>query len=221
MKYIIADDEPLARARIIRLLSAWPHYKCVAQLSSGAEVESAINEHAVQLLFLDINMPGFDGIKTAELLNQKYRDLKIIFITAHSEFALQAFNVFAAGFLVKPVSQSDLFSLLARLFKPRIQYQVGNQTRWVDIDDVIVAKAEDKLTQVYFQDGDATIDLSLKKLLNLYPEHFVQIHRNTLVKAKSIKQLEHTHSGIFVSLADYSEKLSVSRRAYSAIKNYL
>ena len=203
MKYIIADDEPLARARIIRLLSVWSHYECVAQLSSGDEVESLISEHSVQLLFLDINMPGLDGIKTAELLNQKYRDLKIIFITAHSEFALQAFNVFAAGFLVKPVSQSDLFSLLERLFKPRM------------------AKAEDKLTQIYFLGGDATIDLSLKKLLSLYPEHFVQIHRNTLVKLKSIKQLEHTSSGVLISLESYPEKLSVSRRAYSAIKNYL
>ena len=221
MKYIIADDEPLARARIIRLLSTWPHYECVAQLGSGDEVESAIKEHSVQLLFLDINMPGLDGIKTAEILNQKYRDLKIIFITAHSEFALQAFNVFAAGFLVKPVSQSDLFSLLERLFKPRIQYQVGNQTRWVEVDDVIVAKAEDKLTQIYFLGGDATIDLSLKKLISLYPEHFVQIHRNTLVKLKSIKQLEHTSNGVLISLNNYPEKLSVSRRAYSAIKNHL
>ncbi|ALO41377.1 LytR/AlgR family response regulator transcription factor [Pseudoalteromonas phenolica] len=221
MKYIIADDEPLARARIMRLLKAWPHYECVAEVSSGDDVESAIIENPVQLLFLDINMPGLDGIKTAEMLNQKYRDLKIIFITAHSEFALEAFNVFAAGFLVKPVSQSDLFSLLERLFKPRIQYQVGAQIRWVDVDEVIVAKAEDKLTQIYFQGGEATIDLSLKKLLNLYPDHFVQIHRNTLVKAKSIVQLEHTHSGILVSLANYPEKLAVSRRAYSSIKNHL
>lgn len=219
MRYIIADDEPLARARIVRMLSAWPHYECVAQVSTGDEVESVLSTHPVQLLFLDINMPGLDGIKTAERLNLKYRDLKIVFITAHSEFALQAFNVFAAGFLVKPVSQSELFSLLERLFKPRLQYQVGNQTRWVDVDDVIVAKAEDKLTQIYFGNSEATIDLSLKKLLNLYPEHFVQIHRNTLVKAKSIQQLEHSSSGIFVSLADYSEKLAVSRRAYSAIKN--
>jgi len=221
MKYIIADDEPLARARIIRLLEAWPHYECVAQLSSGSDISAAISSKQAKLLFLDINMPGLNGIEAAKLINQSHQDVKIVFITAFSDYALDAFNVFAAGFLVKPVSQDDLFSLLERLFKPSIQYQVGNQTRWINVEDILFAKAEDKVTQIYFADGEASIDLSLKKLNSLYSQHFVQIHRNALVKLSAIEQLVQNAAGATITLRGRSETLAVSRRSLSTLKSRL
>ncbi|CAM4255915.1 LytR/AlgR family response regulator transcription factor [Pseudoalteromonas byunsanensis] len=219
MKYIVVDDEPLARQRIQRLLSSLSDYECCAQTGCAEEVISLVERHQPKVVLLDISMPGMDGLEVAKLLSEMDSPPKVIFISAHPDYALEAFGVFASGYLVKPVQQSELHALLRHLFPPRIKYSVGNQTRWLEVSEVLVARADDKYTQLFFNGGEAVVDMSLKQLQVLYPEHFVQVHRNTLVKRTQMQSLTYDHNGYHVRVNGYPEAISVSRRAAQALKS--
>lgn len=221
MKYLIVDDEMLARQRVKRLMGLYPYIECVAQAENAQEAYTLALEYEPDLILLDINMPGENGLELAAKLSTQLPKAKIVFVTAHSEFALEAFNVFAAGYLVKPISADDLDVIITRLFPAHIQYSLGHKTRWVALEDVYMAKAEDKCTQLYFKGGEASIDISLKKLLASYPTHFIQVHRNTLVKKSRIESLNQTSSGNFLMLTDCDEQVAVSRRALSLVKQAL
>ncbi|NOU50634.1 response regulator transcription factor [Pseudoalteromonas sp. JBTF-M23] len=219
MRYMVVDDEPLARVRLKRLLTLLPEFDCIADTGKPDEVMALIAQHQPQLIFLDISMPGITGLELAKKINSLPVVPKIVFVSAHPQYALDAFAVFASGYLVKPVEQSELQRLLHHLFPPQIQYTLGNQTRWVEVSDVLVARADDKYTQLYFRAGQAIIETSLKQLSELYPEHFLQVHRNTLVKRSAMKALVSNEFGYFVSIEGYPEQIAVSRRAAKAIKS--
>ncbi|WP_105167737.1 LytR/AlgR family response regulator transcription factor [Pseudoalteromonas sp. T1lg23B] len=219
MKYLVVDDEPLARQRIIRLLSSLSDYECCAQTGRAQEVISLVEHHQPQVVLLDISMPDMDGLEVAKLLSELVNPPKVIFISAHPEYALEAFGVFASGYLVKPVQQSELHTLLRHLFPPRIKYSVGNHIRWLEVSEVLVARADDKYTQLIFTDAEAVVDMSLKQLLALYPEHFVQVHRNTLVKRSQMQSLSYESGCYYVRVNGYSETIPVSRRAAQALKS--
>ncbi|OHU86759.1 MULTISPECIES: LytR/AlgR family response regulator transcription factor [Pseudoalteromonas] len=219
MKYLVVDDEPLARQRIQRLLSPLSDYECCAQTGNAEEVISLVECHQPQLVLLDISMPGMDGLEVAKRLSTMDPSPKVVFISAHPEYALEAFGVFASGYLVKPVQQSELHALLRHLFPPRIKYSIGNHIRWLEVADVLVARAEDKYTQLFFEGGEAVVDMSLKQLQIRYPEHFVQVHRNTLVKRTQMQSLTYDGDGYYVYVTGYPEAIAVSRRAAQAIKS--
>lgn len=222
MKYIVVDDEPLARKRIIRLLDKIPEWVNVAEFSSGKafiESEKCIDTDVV---FLDIEMPELNGIEVAKHLNKHYDSPpKIVYVTAYTEFALDAFDVFACAYLVKPIDENSLHKVVNRLKDARIRYQVGNEFRTVLLNDIIIARAKDKYTELVFNGKEAYVDTSLKRLADLYPQHFIQVHRGTLVKKSSIERFQITEQGHFIYLVGYAEAIAVSRRIANEIKSLL
>ncbi|CAH9064803.1 Transcriptional regulatory protein BtsR [Pseudoalteromonas sp. CIP111854] len=218
MKYMVVDDEPLARQRIKRLIAPLHDYECIAETGKPQEVLMLAEQFQPQLILLDISMPGMDGLELAKYLAELTFAPKVIFISAHPEYALDAFKVFANGYLVKPVEQNELHILLQRLFPAKIKYTIGNQTRWVEVADILVARAQDKYTQLFLKSGQAVIDISLKQLLSLYSLHFVQVHRKTLVKSSAMQALIHNSKGYFVTIDGYPDEIAVSRRAAQALK---
>ena len=113
---IIADDEPrLAEDLAARLRFAWPQLEVVGIAANGIEAAAAIAAHQPAFAFLDINMPGLDGIQVAKLA----QTTRVIFVTAHAEFAVTAFEAAAVDYLLKPVSDERLAHCVARLSQPR------------------------------------------------------------------------------------------------------
>ncbi|MFL5464628.1 MAG: LytR/AlgR family response regulator transcription factor, partial [Gemmatimonadaceae bacterium] len=103
---IIADDEPLARERLRGMLANRHECRVVAECRNGAEARDAIRRLRPDIVLLDIKMPGLDGIEVAEAISQ--HQSAVIFVTAHDEFALRAFDVNALDYVLKPVDQSRL-----------------------------------------------------------------------------------------------------------------
>ncbi|MBE0367276.1 MULTISPECIES: LytR/AlgR family response regulator transcription factor [Pseudoalteromonas] len=221
MKYLIADDEPLARQRAKRLMGNLSGFDCCGMAEHGAQVLELVNQENPDVLLLDIDMPGLSGLEVAQRLSHSNHNIKIVFVTAHPEFALDAFHVFASGFLVKPVQFEQLEAVMSRFYSPKIQYQLAGQTRSVDVAQIMVAKAEDKYTHIWFEGGEAVIDESLKSLLATYPQAFIQIHRNTLVRRNAIESLRSSSSGLLLKLKGFSELLPVSRRAAKDLKGLI
>lgn len=125
MNVVIVDDEPLARARLVRLLAA-QNIVVQNEASNGAEALALSKLNQPDLVFLDVDMPGINGLEVANELNKFAVPPAIVFITAHPEHALDALQLNAAGYLVKPVSAQSLQKVveqLGRLNKVHIQKQ--------------------------------------------------------------------------------------------------
>ena len=115
MKVLIADDEPLARERLARLVSALPGYTALPEMASnGQEVLDIVAEQHPDIVLLDIRMPGMDGLQAAAKLSEMSEAPAVVFCTAHGEYALEAFSVAAVGYLLKPVRSEDLADALAK-----------------------------------------------------------------------------------------------------------
>ncbi|MED5514172.1 LytTR family DNA-binding domain-containing protein [uncultured Pseudoalteromonas sp.] len=230
IKILIADDEPLARARIKRLLATNELCTVVGEASNGEQVIELCKRLQPDLVMLDINMPKQSGLEVAAELKLFSIPPAVMFLTAHPEYALTAFELAVDGYLVKPVSEQALAKAMAQLSKLNrtqvltpennyICYQLAGVLRRVNIDDVICCIAEQKYTRVVFFEGEALVEQSLKQLEQTYPLQLLRIHRNTLVNKQQIVSLNSPSSGGHtVTMNQFKEPLSVSRRELKNVK---
>lgn len=226
MNYVVVDDEKLARSRLLRLISEVSSWRCLGEADCAESAFELIRQSNPDIVFLDINMPGESGLSLAQRLQTQPNSPQIIFVTAYSEYALDAFDVFARGYLVKPVDATKLKQLVDKYTNEtktttKLQYQVGHTTRFIEVDAIIAAIAEDKLTKIIFEGGNAYIDTSLKSLLKIYPSIFLQLHRHTLANRSFIIALESKSDGYYAVLKGLDYPLVVSRRAYPELKDAL
>lgn len=234
MKILIVDDEPLARSRLQRLLSAFPEHQLVGEASDGETALRLATELQPDLVFLDIKMPGRDGLEVAAELLHLALPPAVVFLTAHPQHALAAYQVAPADYLLKPVSAAQLAATLQRIgltTKAHLQkqqaqqwlsYKTGNTLQRVELQQMFYLQAEDKYVRFVFAGGEALSDLSLKQLEEQYPQDLIRIHRNTLVLKRRIKALHQSSDGKhLLELWQCEQRLEISRRELSKIRHLL
>jgi two-component system, LytTR family, response regulator len=113
LRVVVADDEPMGRQRLVRLLQAEPDTDVVAVCADGEEAVAAIREHAPDVVLLDIQMPHLDGFEVVAALGEAQQPA-VIFVTAHDQYALRAFEIHAFDYLLKPVDQDRLHDTIRR-----------------------------------------------------------------------------------------------------------
>src|SRR3954468_12007867 len=128
LRVVIADDEPIGRQRLMRLLQAEPETEVVAACADGEEAVEAIREHAPDVVLLDIQMPRLDGFEVVAALGEAHQPA-VIFVTAHDHYALRAFEVHAFDYLLKPVDQERLRDAMDRAMAPATRAPQGSSTR--------------------------------------------------------------------------------------------
>jgi two-component system LytT family response regulator len=128
LRVVVADDEPIGRQRLVRLLQAEPETEVVAACSDGDEAVEAIREHAPDVVLLDIQMPQLDGFEVVAALGES-QPPAVIFVTAHDQYALRAFEVHAFDYLLKPVDQDRLRDAIGRAIAPAQRAPQGSTTR--------------------------------------------------------------------------------------------
>nr|WP_315261016.1 LytTR family DNA-binding domain-containing protein [uncultured Duganella sp.] len=214
---LIADDEPLLRQRLRSLLSQlWPELRVLDDARNGPETLVLFEQHQPDIVFLDIHMPGLNGIDTARALGRRAH---LVFVTAYEQYAVQAFEQGAIDYLVKPVDSTRLADTVQRLrtrkqgsdtlhavldqlaghmaqrAQPRpwlqwIKASVGNSVRLIPVDQVHFLRADDKYTLVAWEEGEALIRKSIRELSEeLDPARFVQTHRSVIVNLSSVREV--------------------------------
>ncbi len=128
LRVVVADDEPIGRHRLVRLLQAEPETEVVAACADGEEAVEAIREHTPDVVLLDIQMPHLDGFEVVAALGEAAQPA-VIFVTAHDQYALRAFEVHAFDYLLKPVDQDRLREALGRAVAPTGRTPQGSTTR--------------------------------------------------------------------------------------------
>lgn len=206
---VIAEDEPLLRDELAELLGQlWPELDIVAQAADGITALRALERHAPDVLFLDIQMPGLTGLEVARQVNGRSH---VVFVTAYDQHAVAAFEQGAADFLLKPASAARLATTVARLkgkigrpapqidgilrelgtakrgYLRWINASHGQSVRLITVEDVNYFEADSKYTRVVTADGESLIRKPIRELAEaLDPGCFWQIHRSTIVNVNAI-----------------------------------
>ncbi len=232
MKILIADDEPLARARLSALLRDCDDVELVASVADGEAVLAACAEKHPQLLLLDINMPGLDGTELARRLVSQPNPPLVIFCTAYEQFAARAFELGVVDYLLMPVRLERLREAVARARRlhassepgvvPALTVRVRDEQRRIPLGDVICLIAGDKYVTVHHHHGQDLIEDSLRQLEQAWPEHLLRVHRGCLV---ALSHLVGIHTGsegkVTVRLAGTGLTPEVSRRNLSTLRRHL
>lgn len=232
MRVLIVDDEPLARSRLSRLLAQIPGYQLVAEAENGAQALQLCTDLTPDLVFLDIEMPGADGLSVAADLARIQPPPAVIFVTAHPQHALAAYQVAPADYLLKPIGLAQLQLCLERLGistrvhlekqklqAPRLSFRVGLEQRSILLSELFYLQADDKYVRLVYQGGEALTETSLKQLQEKYPQQLVRIHRNTLVLAERICGISRSADGQhLLLLRDCPVQPEISRRELAQVR---
>ena len=241
MNILIADDEPLARSRLKRLVDESDNYQVVGEANDGKEVLLLCGKLNPDIVLMDIRMPDMDGLEAAYHLSHLENPPAIIFTTAFSEHALAAFNSHAVDYLLKPIRKDRLEEALKKARKvnraqllelgkneetdharSHISAQISGNIQLVPIEEIYFFHAEQKYVTVRHKNGEVIIDEPLKSLEEEFGDRFLRVHRNALVSKNYLDSLEKQSSGQWmVKIRGVNEKLEVSRRHMTQVRKQL
>jgi len=247
LRVYIADDEALARARIKELLAdirGELATTVVGESASGLEVVERLPASGAQVLLLDIQMPGMGGIEIARHLAVLESAPAIVFVTAHDRHAVEAFELNALDYLMKPVRAVRLAAALRKALaagpapRERLQraaagarefFPVAERNRilLVPVHEVLYLKAELKYVTLKTRAGEHLIEEPLVSIEREFADRFVRVHRNCLVARAAIRGFERIAGGSEeephwkVVLEGLAERLPVSRRQWPTVKSVL
>ncbi|MBP6513812.1 MAG: response regulator transcription factor [Steroidobacteraceae bacterium] len=230
MRILITDDEAPARERLRRLLADVAWVEVVGEAASGEEALARTRDLEPDIVLMDVRMPGMDGLEAAQRIASLPEPPAVIFVTAHEEHALAAFDSNAAGYLLKPVRADKLVAAIERaqrltraqaagaaaavaVARRQITVRLRDQLRLIPVEDVLSFVADQKYVTVRHLQGEDLLDESLKALEDEFAAEFVRIHRNALVAIRHLEALERGQDGQYTAVLRHGGgRLPVSRR---------
>lgn len=230
---IVVDDERLARKQLIEMLQGFNEIENIHQAEDVKSAKLIIEQEAINLIFLDIQMPHESGF---DLLEQIQFEGHVIFVTAYDEYALRAFEVNAMDYLLKPVSMERLQNSIDRLesqkfettelnqnllFTDRLFLTVGTHMHFIKISSIIAIQAEGDYTDIQTLEGiNGLVAKSMNEWEKRLPEnYFVRIHRSTIINLEYIEKIEKWFNYSYrVFMKNITEPLIISRRYAKTLK---
>ena len=247
MRVLVVDDEELARVRLRSLVEECPQPRAsvVGECGNATQALVWLQSQSCDLVLLDIRMPGRDGTQLAAELRLRPQPPAVVFVTAHAEHALKAFDLEAVDYLTKPVRRERLQAALQRVAQ-RLAIQVpagsaatsepvvvvsdrGRVVR-VPVSEVLYLKAELKYVTLRTAEHTYVLDDALSELEQRLGDRFIRVHRNALVAKRAVRALERRAiagadeeggESWAVRVAPVDEWLAVSRRQATAVREAL
>ncbi|MHB1198121.1 MAG: LytR/AlgR family response regulator transcription factor [Polaromonas sp.] len=239
LKVLVVDDEALARARLRTLLGdcVAPAALVAGEAADAVQAMTALHRESFDVVLLDVRMPGLDGMALAQSIAALPQPPAVVFVTAHSEHAVQAFELDVIDYLTKPVRLERLQQALQKVERliqsgrgswpdlpdETLIIQDRGRTERVPLTEVLYLKAELKYITVRTASRSYILDGSLSELEERHAAWFMRIHRNALIARRAVRALEkhfdpEEGEGWAVRLNGIDEVLAVSRRQLSAVR---
>lgn len=232
LKALVVDDEAPARSELRYLLEEAGGVEVVGEASNTAEALQLIKAIPYDVVFLDVDMPGLSGMQLAEALATLERQPSIVFVTAHSEYAVKAFEVAATDYLVKPVEVDRLRTAIERLQPSeetpvkveRIPVEKGGRKLLLQVGDIFYIMAKDDYSYIYTNEERYLSTISLAQLeTRLEPQGFFRVHRRFVVNLSQVKEIVPMYGGtMLLTLKDKNAtQVPASRRRVPTLKRAL
>ncbi len=248
LKTIIIDDESLARQRLLRLLQNYTDVvEVIAEASNGEEAIELIDKHQPDLIFLDIEMPVYNGL---EVLQKITSDPMVIFTTAYEHYAIKAFESNSLDYLLKPIEKERLLLCMDKLRKQTfhkidkekvlteilntkqeseqkpqsIPVKIGDKTILVKYEEVLYFEANDKYVELITSNQQKfLLEYSLTQLSLKLPSYFLRVHRAFLVNMNHVKEFRKGFNGASILVMDNKEetKIHTGRTYVDAVKKWM
>jgi DNA-binding LytR/AlgR family response regulator len=199
---IVVDDEPLARQLIISYIGRAPGMQCLGEYQGAVEAFAALHTQPVDVIFIDIEMPGINGLNFIRSLK---KSPKVVFITAYTEYAVDAFEIEAVDYLVKPVTMERFLKTVGKLIQSQdqntaVQQSPGISSIFLKVDKRLVQIGMDEIVyieglgdylKVHCADQTYVTYMLMRKIEALLPPgRFIRIHRSTIVNRQCIHYIE-------------------------------
>lgn len=237
VRAVIADDEPLARERVRGFLDAFPQVQVVRECGDGVEASAALRELRPDLVFLDVQMPGLDGFGVLEAAGDQAAPA-VIFVTAHDRYALRAFDVHAADYLLKPFSRARFAQAVERVLargedaraaaarqvaellehlragsaEERIAVRTDRGVHFLRAAEIDWVEAEGNYVRLHAGGKSHLLREPLHRMqARLDPRRFVRVHRSAVVNLDRVRRLEPWFHGEFQVVLDDGTRLRSSR----------
>ena len=240
MKILIVDDEKPARDRLSRMVGELGQHELVGEAVNGVEALGMSQSREPDIVLMDIRMPGMDGIEAARHISRLDEPPAVIFTTAFSDHALEAFETHAVDYLLKPVKQERLKAAIDAATRPtraqaarsgdalsgleprqHICARVRGSLVLVPIDNIFYFHAEQKYVTVRHREGEVLIEDALKALETEFGDRFFRIHRNALVSLEALGGMQSDNDGHLVTFRDIDDKLEISRRHLPGVRKII
>ncbi|HJZ40022.1 MAG TPA: LytTR family transcriptional regulator DNA-binding domain-containing protein [Bacteroidales bacterium] len=240
IKAVIIDDEELARELIKNYLKEYQDIRIIGECENGFEAIKTIAELKPDLLFLDIQMPKLNGFEMLELIPDPP---EIIFITAHNDFAIKAFEMNAVDYLLKPYSQERLVAAVQKareriqagvspgdklyrlIHQPlaerleRIVVKSGTKIKVIPVDKIVYLEAQDDYIMIYTEEGKHLKQGTMKYFEDhLDQSRFIRVHRSFIVRIDQVTQLEPYSKETYILKLKNGACLKVSRNGLKNLK---
>ncbi|MCC6186878.1 MAG: response regulator [Chitinophagaceae bacterium] len=241
-KVIVIDDEPLARALIVKLLQAYPNFEVIDECPDGFEAFKSIQKHEPDLLFLDIQMPRINGFELIEMLDNPPA---VIFTTAFDDYAMKAFEIHAIDYLLKPITKDRFDKAIQKCqhqalatnitavgnllddniyegYQHRIVVKDRGNIRIIPAEDIYYIEANDDYVKIASKEGNFLKKNTLTNLeKSLDPNLFVRVHRSYLMPISQLQSIEPYEKNSHIALLHCGMKISVSQSGMARLKSLL
>jgi len=240
VKILIVDDEKPARDRLSRMVGELKEHELVGEAVNGLEALGMAQSLEPDIVLLDIRMPGMDGIEAARHISRLDEPPAVVFTTAFSDHALEAFETHAVDYLLKPVKQDRLQAAMDAAVRPtraqasksgdvlsgleprqHICARVRGSLVLVPIENIYYFHAEQKYVTVRHIEGEVLIEDALKSLEKEFGDRFYRIHRNALVSLSWLAGMQSENDGHQVTFRDIDDTLEVSRRHLPGVRKII
>lgn len=235
MKVLIVDDEAPARERLRRLLGQINDIEVVGEAADGAAAVAAQKSLQADVMLLDIRMPGMDGMACAHELARLPDSPAVIFTTAYSEHALEAFEAEALDYLVKPVRKERLEQALSRVQRSQhsdatphsetrqhLTVRKQGNLQLIPMDEILYFQADNKYVTAYLPDREELLEESLKQLEEEFGSRLLRVHRNALISLSALVGLEKDGEGrSYVTLLGIGRGPEISRRHLADVRRII
>jgi two-component system response regulator AlgR len=237
LQVLVVDDEALARSRLRTLLADCraPAAAVVAEAGDAVQAMELLHRQRFDLVLLDVRLPGADGLTLARLLRERPQPQPVVFVSAHAESAVQAFEVEAVDYLTKPVRLARLQQALQKVQRLGVASAASSESEVLLIPqreqvvrlplaEVVYVRAEWKYLTVRTADCSYLLEGSLADLQARYPERFLRVHRNALASVCALRTLSRAPAGggqdegWHLALEGVKETLAVSRRQLASVR---
>ena len=241
---IIVDDERHARQALSAALQAYPGLEIIAQCENGVDAVKVVNELRPQVMFLDIHMPRVDGFDVVELLGEEAP--VIVFVTAHDEYAIRAFDSNALDYLLKPLDPERLRRTIERIEERLDQDEIGRYTQVttghrqlqaplrrilvrdgsevhvVPVNEVLYFESADDYVAIHLPDRTLIKQDRLQRMEELMdPLNFCRIHRSFLINLACLSGIETEAKDLRTAILNNGRRLPISRSGYHRLRSLL